>query len=139
MPARRKEQVHDTDYSGLEEKDYARGRLEDAKAQDHYERDKQWQDKILAVKMRVLGIGGIVMLAIAILLAIIATLVLLYLVFLWLLDSTGPAGASWLSDEQRMGLGNLYSSVAEVAFPILVIVNAWLVWWASRRRGDGRN
>ena len=74
LPARRKDLVDDTDDSELEEKDYDRGRLDDAKAQDLYERDKRLQDKLLSLKLRVLGIGGIVALAILLLLALIAVL-----------------------------------------------------------------
>lgn len=139
LPARCKEPPHNTDDSGLEEKDYDRGRLHDAKAQDLYERDKRLQDKFLSLKSRVLGIGGIVALAILLLLALIAVLVFLYLVFLWLLDSTGPAGASWLIDEQRTRLANLYASVSGIGFPIAMIVNGWLIWLASRGQGKGRN
>lgn len=122
----RKEPVSETHDSGQEEKELSRGSLEDAKARNAYERDRQWQDKLLALKMRLLGIAGGVQGG-AIGLAIVLSLLLLYLVVLWLIHSTGPTSWGWLSEEQRMGLDDLYSSVAGVSFPILMITNGWLI------------
>lgn len=121
------ESEDDTPEIVQEEAKFSRGLYLREEENEWNRREKQ-RDKMFSLRMLALGVASYLILG----LCIISIVIVGYLIFLWLVQTTTPWG--WLSPEQQDGLANVYSSVARVVLPVSVIINAWAVWWASRQR-----
>ena len=119
-----------------EDPDQGRARLEFSLFEDRdYEADtqRQWDRRIFAIKLDYLNtfsrlgrwavrlVGGFML------------IVVLYMIGLVVIHYTIPQW-DWLSTEELGRLESIYGRAAGVGAPIMLISNAWIIWWMSRTR-----
>ena len=63
----------------------------------------------------------------------VVLLIVLYMIGLVMVHYTAP-NLGWLSPEELSRLENIYGRAAGVGAPIMLMTNAWIIWWMSRTR-----
>lgn len=101
-----------------------------------FERNQEWLDLLASIKLDAARsvwtlakpvlriVGTSIFTAILLIVPIMSTTFVIHM-FL--------PQAGWLSPEQQSRLTGWYSEVSQAAFPVILVVNSWLVWLASRR------
>ena len=101
-----------------------------ASAETQRERhDRAWSN--LTFKIRYIAVVGLTLIAGAIVLATLA--ILGWLVIIFLIHYTIPK-LGWLSPEEFSRLIGVYRNFAAFAVPAMLAANAWLVAWFGSRR-----
>ena len=103
-----------------------------------YEDDtrRQWDNRIFNIKLDYLSTFSRLGRWAVRLVGIAMILVLLYLIYLAVIHYTASR-FSWLSPEELTRVENIYGRVAGVSAPIMLMSNAWIIWWMSRTRRGG--
>ena len=94
---------------------------------------RQWDTRIFTIKLDYLNVVSGLGLMFLRVLGIALLLIVLYLIVLILVHYTYPS-ESWLKPEELSRLENIYGRAAGVSAPIMLITNAWIIWWMSRTR-----
>ena len=100
----------------------------------YYDRDTQrrWDRRVFDIKLDYLNtVSSLGLLSLRVVGGAMI-FVVLYMMFLVLVHYT--TSWEWLSSEELSRLENIYGRVAGVAAPIMLISNAWIIWWMSRTR-----
>ena len=103
-----------------------------------YEDDtrRRWDSRIFSIKLDYLntisklGLWSVRAVGVALL------LVLLYMIYLVVVHYTAP-GIGWLAAGELTRLENVYGRATNVAAPVMLMTNAWIIWWMSRTRRGG--
>lgn len=99
-----------------------------------YELDtqQQWDSRKFRIKMAFLGTLSSMALIFAVIGGVALFGIVGYLIALVLVHYTLP-GIGWLEVEELERLEKVYTRLAIVAVPVMLMCNAWLIWIASRR------
>ena len=103
-----------------------------------YEDDtrQQWDRRIFRIKLDYLNTVARLGLWTVRAIGVALLLVLLYMICLVVIHYTAP-GIGWLSPMELTRLENIYSRTAGVGIPVMLMSNAWIIWWMSRTRRGG--
>ena len=99
------------------------------KAKSQFERDEKWLDTIAGIRLnvaRLLALSGYLAIGLGGLLAC-------YLIVFIVVHYTIPQ-LDWLGSDNLKRLEGFYSRLTLVATPVILVSNAWLIWWHSRPR-----
>lgn len=100
-----------------------------------YEDDtrRQWDNRIFNIKLDYLNTLSRLGRWAVRLVGLAMILVLLYAICLVVIHYTAPNFA-WLSSDELSRLENTYGRAAGVGAPVVLMSNAWIIWWMSRTR-----
>ena len=99
------------------------------KARSQFQRDETWLDTIAGIRVNVARLLALL----GYLIIVLGALLIGYLVVFIVIHYTIPQ-LDWLGIDNLRRLEGFYSRVALVATPVILVSNAWLIWWYSRPR-----
>ena len=103
-----------------------------------YEDDtrRQWDRRIFRIKLDYLNTVSKLGLWFVKAVGVALILVVVYMICLVVVHYTMP-NLGWLSTTDLSRLENIYGRTAIVGAPVMLMSNAWIIWWMSRtRRGQ---
>lgn len=103
-----------------------------------YEDDtrRQWDSRIFSIKLDYLNTVSKLGLLSVRAIGVALLLVVLYMICLVVIHYTAP-GVGWLSSTELSRLESIYGRAAIVGAPVMLMTNAWIIWWMSRTRRGG--
>ena len=96
----------------------------------------QWDRRIFSIKLDYLNAVSQIGLWFVIAFGAALLVVVLYMIYLVVIHYTAPS-AGWLSPVELSRLEGVYGRAASVSAPVMLITNAWIIWWMSRTRRGG--
>ena len=97
---------------------------------------RRWDRRIFSIKLDFLNtVSGLALWSVRAV-GLLLLLIVLYMICLVAIHYTVPS-AGWLSPEDLVRLEGIYGRAANVGAPVMLMANAWIIWWMSRtRRGE---
>ena len=93
---------------------------------------QQWNRRIFRIKLNFLNAASSIGLWSVWAIGFLLLLVVLYMICLVVIHYTMP-DIAWLTTEELGRLEKIYGRAAVVGAPVMLMTNAWIIWWMSQR------